>query len=90
MQSSTLILDGSLSEDLVVRAMHWANLAAELKKNDSGEWQVLCAEGLTQDAKSNFYKCLSDFKLRSIIDDQTLEMRKQIVRQALSNVFQAK
>ena len=85
---TTLQIDGSVPEDLILRAIRWSGQSFNLKRApESDNWSLESNTRLDQKEVDTFMQCLTEFRLRQALDTKTKGVRRQIVEDALVEVY---
>lgn len=85
---TTLQIDASVPEELILRAIRWSGQSFNLKKDPaSNNWSLESNTRLDQKEVDAFLQCLTEFRLRRAIDKKTEGVRRQIVEDALAEVY---
>jgi hypothetical protein len=85
---TTLQLDASVPEELILRAIRWSGQSFNLKKDpESNNWSLESNTRLDQREMDTFLQCLAEFRLRQALDTRTAGVRQQIVEDALAEVY---
>lgn len=88
MNEPALTFNGSVPEDLLLRAIQWSGLPLNLYRCPvSDDWSILAAGKLTEEQINSFLRCVTEFRLRATLDSTTHGMRKQIIEEALIEVY---
>ena len=83
-----LVFDGSIPEELLLRAILWSELAINLKRcGDTNDWHILPSSALSQEQTDSLLRCVAEFRLRQALDTKTEGVRRQIVEDALAEVY---
>jgi len=85
---TTLEIDASVPEELILRAIRWSGQAFNLKKDPgSKNWCLESNTRLEQKEVDTFLQCLTEFRLRRALDTKTEGVRRQTVEDALAEVY---
>lgn len=85
---TTLEIDASVPEELILRAIRWSGQSFNLKKDPtSNNWSLESNTHLDQKEVDTFLQCLAEFRLRQALDTKTKGVRLQIVEDALAEVY---
>lgn len=85
---TTLEIDASVPEDLILRAIRWSGQSFNLKRApESDSWSLESNSHLDQKQVGSFLQCLAEFRLRQALDTKTEGVRRQIVEDALAEVY---
>jgi hypothetical protein len=88
MTKPVLVFDGSIPEEVLLRAILWSELAINLKRcSDTGDWNFLSSSDLSQEQTNRLLRCVAEFRLRQALDTRTEGVRRQIVEEALAEVY---
>ena len=88
---TTLQIDASVPEDLILRAIRWSGQSFNLKRvPESDNWSLESTSHLDQKQVAKFLQCLAEFRLRQALDTKTEGVRRQIVEDALAEVYTKK
>ena len=83
-------LDYHYSEYVVRSACGWifsdSNSFPQIKLED-GHWLLIFRQPISEEELSKLLTCLNDYRLREIIDGETNNLRQQILKSALVNVY---
>lgn len=85
---TTLEIDASVPEELILRAIRWSGRSFNLKKDPaSNNWSLESNTRLDQTEVDTFLQCLTEFRLRQALDMKTEGVRRKIVEDALAEVY---